>query len=104
MKYSEVYARVTNAGYPPLNEDHIRYSLQQGRVRWMVAFPGVAKLFQNLELAIAFRDGCKKNNLIKAVFIEPEPINRNVVTRKYVRNEYSYEPINHGPGKVIFWN
>jgi hypothetical protein len=108
MKYSEVYVRVVNAGYPPLNEEHIRYSLEQGRVRWMVSFAGVKKYFKSLELAVAFRDGCVKNKLVGAVempvFINPEPKNRNLVTRKWVRNEYSYEPILLGPGKVVSWN
>ena len=104
MKYSEVYARVINAGFPPLNEDHIRYSLEQGRVRWAVRFDKVNKHFRSLELALAFRDGCKNKNLIKPVFIQPEPKNRNVVARPYNKREYSYEPLLLGPGKIITWD
>ena len=111
MKYEEVYARVLTAGFPPLNENYIRYGLQLGIVRWMVRLDKknltVRKSFKCLEDAKKFRDliineGYDKDTAKE--FIEPKPKNRNLVSRPYGKREYTGQDIILGPPVVLHWD
>jgi len=109
--YHQLLATVESAGYPPLNEDYIRYTLEMGRVRWEVRFSTkvlrIKKRFPSLELAKIFRDAVIDNGLIvpdKVDFLNPQPKNRNLVARQYHRKEYTGQDIILGPPTIVYWN
>jgi len=109
--YQQVLATVEAAGYPPLNEDYIRYTLEMGRVRWEVRFNSKAlnikRRFPSLQLARIFRDAVLENGLAipdKVDFLNPKPKNRNLVVRQYHRKEYTGQDIILGPPTIIYWN
>ena len=102
MKYSQVLAIVVAAGYPPLNEPYISYSLDQGNVRWNVRVSNIKKRFKSLEVAKLFRDALLTNGFAPdPIFINPQPKNRNTVTRKYNSREYTGQDIILGPPTVV---
>jgi len=109
--YQELYATVQAAGYPPLNEEHIRYTLELGIVRWEVRFHcntlRLKKRFPSLQLAKIFRDAVIANGLIvpdEPVFLDHHPKNRNLVKRDYKSRQYTGQDIILGPPTVIYWN
>ena len=109
--YQELYATVQAAGYPPLNEEHIRYTLEMGLVRWEVRFHcnalKIKKRFPSLEMAKIFRDAIIANGLAvpdQPVFLDHHPKNRNLVKRSYKSREYTGQDIILGPPTVIYWN
>jgi hypothetical protein len=105
MKYHQILATVAAAGYPPLNEPYITYSLDQGNVRWNVRISNIKKRFKSLEVAKIFRDGLLSNGYTpEPVFINPQPKNRNIVERKYYRKEYTGQDIILGPPVVVRWD
>ena len=105
MKYSQILATVQAAGYPPLNEPYITYSLDQGNVRWNVRVSNVKKRFKSLEVAKIFRDSLLTNGYAPdPIFINPQPRNRNIVERKYNRKEYTGQDLIRGPPVVVRWD
>ena len=107
MTYQERYALILAAGYPPLNEAHIKYSLEMGIVRWEVRFHHnylkLKKRFPSLEIAKMYRDACIANKFVVPIetFIDPKPKNRNLVNRPYTSRQYSGQDIILGPPTVV---
>ena len=111
MKYEEIYARVLHAGYPPLNEDYIRYTVPLGTVKWLVRLDKknltVRKSFKSLAEAKKFRDLIIQEGYDKDTakeFLEPKPKNRNLVSRPYGKREYTGQDIILGPPVVLHWD
>jgi hypothetical protein len=93
------------AGYPNLNEPYITYSLDLGIVRWNVRIRDVKKRFKSLEVAKIFRDALLQNGYAHdPIFINPHPMSRNTVVRKYNRKEYTNQELILGPPVVIHWD
>ena len=107
--YQQVLATVMAAGYPPLNEEHIRYSLDLGNVGWEVRFHTsglkIRKRFRSLAIAKIFRDAVIANGYApEQEFLNPQPKNRNLVNRPYSRKEYTGQDIILGPPTIVRWD